>query len=57
MKKIYSFLMVGCIVFFVACNNDPVVEPDDPNPDPKDSTEQIVPKTEWEMAEIGRAHV
>lgn len=51
MKKIYSFLMVGCIVFFVACKNDPVVEPDDPKPDPKDSTEQIVPKTEWEMAD------
>ena len=51
MKKIYSFLMVGCIVFFAACKNDPVVEPDDPKPEPKDSTEQIVPKTEWEMAD------
>lgn len=51
MKKIYSFLMVGCIVFFAACKPDPVVEPDDPKPEPKDSTEQIVPKTEWEMAD------
>lgn len=51
MKKIYSFLMVGCIVFFAACKNDPVVEPDDPKPEPKDSTEQYVPKTEWEMAD------
>lgn len=51
MKKIYSFLMVGCIVFFAACKKDPVVEPDDPKPEPKDSTEQIVPKTEWEMAD------
>ena len=51
MKKIYSFLMVGCIVFFAACKKDPVVEPDDPKPEPKDSTEQYVPKTEWEMAD------
>ena len=51
MKKIYSFLMVGCIVFFAACKPDPVVEPDDPKPEPKDSTEQYVPKTEWEMAD------
>ena len=51
MKKIYSFLMVGCMVFFAACKPDPVVEPDDPKPEPKDSTEQIVPKTEWEMAD------
>ena len=51
MKKIYSFLMVGCIVFFAACKPDPVVEPDDPKPEPKDSTEQIVSKTEWEMAD------
>ena len=51
MKKIYSFLMVGCMVFFAACKNDPVVEPDDPKPEPKDSTEQYVPKTEWEMAD------
>ena len=51
MKKIYSVLMVGCIVFFAACKPDPVVEPDDPKPEPKDSTEQIVPKTEWEMAD------
>lgn len=51
MKKIYSFLMVGCIVFFAACKNDSVVEPDDPKPEPKDSTEQYVPKTEWEMAD------
>ena len=51
MKKIYSLLMVGCIVFFAACKPDPVVEPDDPKPEPKDSTEQYVPKTEWEMAD------
>lgn len=51
MKKIYSFLMVGCMVFFAACKPDPIVEPDDPKPEPKDSTEQIVPKTEWEMAD------
>ena len=51
MKKIYSFLMVSCMVFFAACKPDPVVEPDDPKPEPKDSTEQIVPKTEWEMAD------
>lgn len=51
MKKIYSFLMVGCIVFFAACKPDPVVEPDDPKPEPKDSTEQNVSKTEWEMAD------
>lgn len=51
MKKIYSFLMVGCMVFFAACKPDPVVEPDDPKPEPKDSTEQIVSKTEWEMAD------
>ncbi len=51
MKKIYSFLMVGCMVLFAACKPDPVVEPDDPKPEPKDSTEQIVPKTEWEMAD------
>ena len=51
MKKIYSFLMVGCMVFFAACKPDPVVEPDDPKPEPKDSTEQYVPKTEWEMAD------
>ena len=51
MKKIYSFLTVGCIVFFAACKPDPVVEPDDPKPEPKDSTEQYVPKTEWEMAD------
>ena len=43
--------MVGCIVFFAACKPDPVVEPDDPKPEPKDSTEQYVPKTEWEMAD------
>ena len=51
MKKIYSLLMVSCMVFFAACKPDPVVEPDDPKPEPKDSTEQIVPKTEWEMAD------
>lgn len=51
MKKIYSILMVSCMVFFAACKPDPVVEPDDPKPEPKDSTEQIVPKTEWEMAD------
>ena len=51
MKKIYSFLMVSCMVLFAACKPDPVVEPDDPKPEPKDSTEQIVPKTEWEMAD------
>ena len=51
MKKIYSFLVVGCIVLFAACKPDPVVDPDDPKPEPKDSTEQIVPKTEWEMAD------
>jgi nitrite reductase/ring-hydroxylating ferredoxin subunit len=39
------------MVFFAACKPDPVVEPDDPKPEPKDSTEQIVPKTEWEMAD------
>ena len=51
MKKIYSLLMVSCMVFFAACKPDPVVEPDDPKPEPKDSTEQYVPKTEWEMAD------
>ncbi len=51
MKKIYSLLMVSCMVLFAACKPDPVVEPDDPKPEPKDSTEQIVPKTEWEMAD------
>ena len=51
MKKIYSLLMVSCMVFFAACKPDPVVEPDDPKPEPKDSTEQIVSKTEWEMAD------
>ena len=51
MKKIYSLLMVSCMVFFAACKPDPVVEPDDPKPEPKDSTEQIVPKTDWEMAD------
>ena len=51
MKKIYSFLVVGCMVLFAACKPDPVVDPDDPKPEPKDSTEQIVPKTEWEMAD------
>ena len=51
MKKIYSFLMVGCMVLFAACKPDPVVEPDEPKPEPKDSTEQYVPKTEWEMAD------
>lgn len=51
MKKIYSLLMVSCMVFFAACKPDPVVEPDDPKPEPKDSTEQIIPKTEWEMAD------
>ena len=51
MKKIYSLLMVSCMVLFAACKPDPVVEPDDPKPEPKDSTEQIVPKTEWDMAD------
>lgn len=51
MKKIYSLLMVSCMVLFAACKPDPVVEPDDPKPEPKDSTEQIVSKTEWEMAD------
>ena len=51
MKKIYSLLMVSCMVFFAACKPDPVVEPNDPKPEPKDSTEQYVPKTEWEMAD------
>lgn len=51
MKKIYSLLMVSCMVLFAACKPDPVVEPDDPKPEPKDSTEQYVPKTEWEMAD------
>ncbi len=51
MKKIYSLLMVSCMVLFVACKPDPASEPDEPKPEPKDSTEQFVPKTEWEMAD------
>ena len=52
MKKIYSFLMVGCMVLFAACKPDPIIDPDpDPEPQPQDSTEQYVPKTEWELAD------
>ncbi|MBR4520081.1 MAG: metallophosphoesterase family protein [Paludibacteraceae bacterium] len=52
MKKIYSILMVGCMVLFAACKPDPIIDPDpDPEPQPQDSTEQYVPKTEWELAD------
>ena len=49
MKKIYP-LLISCIALLAACKPDPIVTPD-PEPQPQDTTEQYVPKTEWELAD------
>ena len=49
MKRFYNILLIGCVALFAACKPDPIVEPEDPKP--QDSTEQYVPKTEWELAD------
>ena len=50
-RKFCYFMMVCCVALLAACN-PPTPEPDpDPDPDPKDTTEQYVPKTEWELAD------
>ena len=52
MKKLYYLWMVLCAAFFVACE-PPIVEPPEPEPgpDPVDTGEVYVPKTEWELAD------
>lgn len=49
MKKIYYFLLMACVAL-VACKQDPIIEPE-PKPQPADTAEVIVPKTEWEKAD------
>ena len=50
MKNPYYLLLISCITLLASCKQDPVIEPD-PQPEPQDTTEAYVPKTEWELAD------
>ncbi len=49
MKRIYYIQLIGMVALFAACKHDPVVEPEEPQQ--QDTTEQYVPKAEWELAD------
>jgi len=49
MKKLYYLLMLSCAIWFAACEKPVEPEPE-PQPQP-DTTEVVVPKTEWEKAD------
>lgn len=49
MKKFYYLLLLCCVAFW-SCKPEEV-NPPEPEPQPEDSTEVYVPKTEWEKAD------
>ena len=50
MKKLYYFLTLSCALFLAACKEPVNPEPPDPVI-PPDTSEVVVPKTEWEKAD------